>query len=198
MIALVSSCDYFFSWSMILTQFRLTGKKLAEEWDSNEVGLVAAVDCTTGKGKMLCRQLHVQSFPTIMYGDPHRLKEYHGGRKYEELAEFAKQNLVPLCSPPHLDVCDEDTRKRLEEYLALPKEEIRAGLREAENAIRNAKEKYEEEMKALQQKYEEAARVRDETIASVRQNELGLLKAVENFRNKKPEDARKFMIKEEL
>lgn len=133
-----------------------------------------------------------------MYGDPHRLMEYHGGRKYEELSEFAKENLVALCSPTHLELCDEETRKRLEEYLSLSNDEVRVGLREAEKSIRDAKQRYDDEIKALQEKYEVAARVRDETIASVRQNELGLLKAVENFRTKKPEEARKFLIKEEL
>ena len=133
-----------------------------------------------------------------MYGDPHRLKEYHGGRKYEDLSEFANENLVPICSPAHLDLCDEDTRKRLEEYLGMSKDEIRVGLREAEKSIQEAKQKYDEEMKILQEKFAETARVRDETITSVRQNELGLLKAVENFRNKKPEEARKFLVKEEL
>ncbi len=164
----------------------LTGEKLAEEWHRNEVGLVAEVDCTSRNGKLLCEQLDIRSFPTLMYGDPGHLEEYNGGRKYEDLAEFAEENLVPLCSPTKLDLCDEDTRKQIEEYLAMSQEELSALVESEEKKLANAKKAYDEEINALQQKYEEAAKTRDEAYASVREGGMSLMKAVEKVLKLRP------------
>ena len=90
------------------------------------VGLVAEVDCTSSRNiqTKFCDIYGIESFPTIMYGDPNDLEEYNGGRSYEDLAAFAKDNLVPLCSPMNLDLCDEETRDQISKYLAMPQETL--------------------------------------------------------------------------
>lgn len=48
-------------------------EKLATEWESHAVGLIAEVDCTTDDGQPLCEEHNVEGFPTLMSGDPHAL-----------------------------------------------------------------------------------------------------------------------------
>jgi len=87
--------------------------KLMKNWnkgDRAKTTLIADVDCTAD-GKDLCETIGVQGFPTIKWGDPGSLEDYEGGRDYEGLKKFAKENLKPLCSPSNLDLCDDDKKK---------------------------------------------------------------------------------------
>jgi len=97
-------------------------EKLAAEWAGNETGLVAEVDCTAEETKALCSG--VEGFPTLRYGDPGTLDDYSGGREYESLSAFAKENLKPTCGLSNLDLCDEETKKKIEEYQAMSGEEL--------------------------------------------------------------------------
>ena len=98
-------------------------EKLAEEWDGHAVGLVAEVDCT-GEGKPLCDANGVKGFPTLKYGDPSNLEDYQGGRSFKDLSKFATENLKPVCSPTNLDLCDDEKKKQIEEFMALPVSEL--------------------------------------------------------------------------
>merc|ERR1719449_227661 len=91
--------------------------KLIAEWKDSKTGLVADVDCTT-EGKPLCETHGVQGFPTIKYGDPSDLQKYEGGRDFDSLQKFAKENLKPVCSPSNIDLCDADKKKEIEDLQA--------------------------------------------------------------------------------
>jgi hypothetical protein len=54
--------------------------------------LVAEVDCTAD-GESLCKMFDVQGYPTLKWGDPSDLQDYQGGRSYEDLRQFADENL---------------------------------------------------------------------------------------------------------
>lgn len=163
--------------------FLFLGEKLANEWEGHEVGLIAEVDCTSRSGKILCERFDIRSFPTLMYGDPGNLEEYEGSRKYEDLVEFARQNLVPLCSPTNLDLCSEEARSQIERYLAMSKDELQALVEAEENKLVEAKKKYDQEIEALQLKYEEAAQERDEALAAIREGGLEWMKSVSKAMN---------------
>jgi len=79
--------------------------KLMTDFEGSTTSLVADVDCTES-GKDLCETHGVGGFPTIKYGDPGDLKDYQGGRDYEELKKFASENLGPTCGPDYMDLCD--------------------------------------------------------------------------------------------
>lgn len=174
------------------------GEKLAEEWDGNEVGLVAEVDCSSKLGKIFCEYMDIKSFPTLMYGHPNSMEEYEGGRTYQELSEFAKENLVPQCTPTDLDRCDAVTRELIEQYLAKSKQELMAMVKVEEAKLKEAKEKYDAELDALQAKYEEAAKVRDEAIEAVRKGGIHLMKAVVKTKVTPPTITAKKVTTEEL
>jgi hypothetical protein len=103
--------------------------KLREEWDrleaiwedSDYAGVFHANCFIMGD---LCQRVgvkekeHLDSKPTIMYGDPHHLLEYKGGRTFEELKAFAEKVLVPICSIHRLHLCDDEVHGRKKELIA--------------------------------------------------------------------------------
>lgn len=92
--------------------------KLTAEFAGSPTSLVADVDCTA-EGEPLCSTHGVKGYPSIKYGDPSDLKDYQGGRDYEDLKAFADENLGPSCGPASLDLCDEKTKAKYEKYLAM-------------------------------------------------------------------------------
>jgi hypothetical protein len=106
------------------------------------------------------------------------------------MAAFATENLVPLCSPNNLDLCDDETKKQIEEYLAMSKEDLN-GLVKAENAkLGDAKKKFDDEVQALEDRYEDAAKDRDEALAAVRGGGLGLMRSVAKAKEAKAKMAK--------
>lgn len=92
------------------------------------------MDCTT-EGKELCETHGVRGFPTIKYGDPTALEDYAGGRSYEELKQFADENLGPSCGPTNLDLCSDDVRAKIEKYLKMSSGRLEAKIRNLEKVL---------------------------------------------------------------
>lgn len=109
-----------------------------DDFKGSPTSLVADVDCTT-EGKDLCSKHGVSGYPTIKYGDPGELKDYNGGRSYEDLKKFADENLGPSCGPTNLDLCGAEDKEKLEKYMAM-------SLGKLEGKIRNAIKTVEEEV----------------------------------------------------
>merc|ERR1719301_369484 len=99
--------------------------KLMDAYADSKTALVADVDCTSD-GKPLCESNGVQGFPTIKWGDPSALEDYQGGRDYEALKKFAKENLKPMCSPANLDLCDDEKKAKIQELQAMSPEDLKA------------------------------------------------------------------------
>lgn len=152
-------------------------EKLATEWEGNDAGLVAEVDCTAD-GKPLCDENGVRGFPTLKYGDPTALDDYQGGRDFTSLQTFAKDNLKPMCSPSNLDICDDDKKKQIEELMAKSAEELAASIAEEEKKLEAAEETFKAEVEKLQQTYQNLMEAKDATVASVKASGLGLMKSV--------------------
>merc|ERR1711934_625709 len=88
-----------------------------DEFKDSKTALVADVDCTVHQD--LCGKHGVQGYPTIKYGDPNNMEDYQGGRSFDDLQTFAKENLGPSCGPANLDLCDAEQKKAVEEAMAL-------------------------------------------------------------------------------
>merc|ERR1711933_7777 len=126
--------------------------KLMKNWnkgDRAKTSLIADVDCTA-EGKPLCEQVGVEGFPTIKWGDVSNLEVYGGGRDYDALKKFAKENLKPICSPANLDLCDEDKRKEIADLNALSTADLEAKVEEKKKLIKDAESNFETELKKLQ------------------------------------------------
>jgi len=110
-----------------------------DDFKDSPTALVADVDCTT-EGKDLCEKYGVRGYPTIKYGDLGDLKDYNGGRSYEDLKKFAEENLGPTCGPgENLELCDAETKPKMEAYAKMSAGKL-------EGKIRNTIKNYEVEM----------------------------------------------------
>ena len=85
--------------------------------------LVAEVDWSA-EGQTLCDEHVVDGFPTLMYGDPIALEVYQGRRDDDSLANFAKDNLNPVCSPNNIDLCDDAKKAEIKAPMDLPAEKL--------------------------------------------------------------------------
>jgi len=157
--------------------------KLAAEWKDSTTGGVFDVDCTTA-GKALCEQHGVRGYPTIKWGDPSDLQDYKGGRSLSDLQKFAKENLKPVCSPANLDLCDADKKKQIEEFMAMSDSDLDAKIKEKKTEESQLEETFKTEVKALQSKYEQLQKDKEEGLKKVKESGLGLMSAVAAHKKK--------------
>jgi hypothetical protein len=150
--------------------------KLMDEFKDSKTALVADVDCTVHQD--LCGKHGVQGYPTIKYGDPNNMEDYQGGRSFEDLQSFAKENLGPSCGPANLDLCDAEQKKAVEDAMALSAEDLAAKITEGEKKMEDAESTFKSELEKLQKRYEELQKEKEETIANVKKSGLGMLKSV--------------------
>ena len=150
-------------------------EKLGSEWEGNPVGLIAEVDCTT-EGKPLCDANGVKGFPSLKYGDPNALEDYQGGRTYDALAEFAKENLKPVCSPSNIDLCDDEKKAQIETLMAKSADDLAADIVEEEKKLEAAEEAFKASVEELQATYQKLMEDKDAQLAEVKAAGLGLMK----------------------
>eukprot|EP00746_Dinoflagellata_sp_MGD_P120029 gnl/MRDRNA2_/MRDRNA2_55721_c0_seq1.p1 gnl/MRDRNA2_/MRDRNA2_55721_c0~~gnl/MRDRNA2_/MRDRNA2_55721_c0_seq1.p1 ORF type:complete len:140 (+),score=26.52 gnl/MRDRNA2_/MRDRNA2_55721_c0_seq1:224-643(+) len=86
--------------------------QLMEEFENSDVALIADVDCTAA-GKSLCQDNQVRGYPSIKWGDPDDLQDYQGGRDFDSLSKFAKENLHGLPKKSEIDKAIAQLRKKL-------------------------------------------------------------------------------------
>jgi hypothetical protein len=104
--------------------------KLMKDFEGSTTSLVADVDCTES-GKDLCEKFEVKGFPTIKYGDPGDMKDYQGGRDYEELKKFADENLGPTCGPDFMDLCSAKDKEKINKFMAMSEKDLEAKITKA-------------------------------------------------------------------
>jgi len=163
-------------------------EKLAKDWDGHEVGLVAEIDCTA-EGKPLCDANGVRGFPTLKWGDPSALEDYKGGRSYDDLDKFAKSNLKPVCSPANVDLCEGDKKKQIEEFMKLDVAKLDEKIASEEKKLQDAEDAFKEAVEKLQAEYQKLSSDKEKKIEDVREEGLGLLKAVKAHKSKKEKEA---------
>jgi len=148
-----------------------------DEYKDSATALVADVDCTTG-GKSLCETHGVRGYPTIKWGDPSALEDYQGGRSLEDLQKFAAENLKPICSPSNLDLCDDEKKAEIKKFQDMSDADLEAAIAAKKKEIETAEETFNTGLKALQEKYEQLQKDKDEGIKAVKDSGLGLMQAV--------------------
>lgn len=164
--------------------------KLMQTWNESPEGktsLVADVDCTAA-GKSLCDEVGVRGFPTIKFGDPSNLEDYKGGRDYDSLHKFAKENLKPVCSPSNIDLCDAEQKGKIEALQALSASDLKAKISEKEKEMEQAEQDFKDGVEGLQKQYKEMMEKKDAKLAEIKESGLGLMKAVAANAAKKQEE----------
>jgi thioredoxin-like negative regulator of GroEL len=141
--------------------------KLGDEYKSSKTVLIGDVDCT--KEQELCQKFGVQGYPTIKYftgataatGDA-----YNGGRDYDALSAWAKDNLGPSCGAENIDLCDADQKAAIQAKQKLSDAELDAEIAAVEAELKAADTELEELLKSLQSQYEAGKKKKDDTIAA--------------------------------
>lgn len=128
--------------------------KLMDDFKDSKTSLVADVDCTA-EGKDLCEKNGVTGFPTIKHGDPTDLKDYSGGRSYDDLKKFADENLGPSCSPENIDLCTDDDKALIQKFQAMTDDELDKEIAEVDAKISKAEEKSTKAVAKLQSQIED-------------------------------------------
>lgn len=146
-----------------------------------KTGLIADVDCT-GEGKPLCEEHGVKGFPALKWGDPSALEDYQGGRDYDTLKKFVLENIKPMCSIANLDLCTEEKKNEIEAFQALPVDQLRTQVKEKEDAMKDASDKFDKEVETLQGNYKKFGETKKETIDQIKSSGLQLMKAVYKYR----------------
>jgi len=157
--------------------------KLMKQYKDDKTKLIADVDCTA-KGQPLCETHGVRGYPTIKHGDPSALEDYQGGRTLSDMKKFA-EGLKALCSPSNMDLCDADSKAKIEELQALAASDLADKIKEEEKKISDAEENFKTEVEKLQKQYNELSTTKDTAIADVKAGGLGLMKSVQAAAGKK-------------
>jgi len=157
--------------------------KLMKDFEGSDSQLVADVDCTT-EGKPLCESNGVRGYPTIKWGDPSALEDYQGGRDYKSLKKFCDEKLKPMCSPSNIDLCDDDKKAEIEKFMAMSDADLEKLIEDKEGEITSAEEEFKTFVEGLQSQYQEGMKKKDETLDSIKESGLGLMKAVKTAKKK--------------
>jgi len=171
---------FFAPWCGHCKTMKPAWDKLMKNWNKGErvkTSLIADVDCT-GDAKPICDEVGVKGFPTLKWGEAGNLEDYDGGRDYDALKAFAKENLKPICSPANIDLCNDDKKKEIAELNALDVAVLEAKVEEKKKIIKDTEEKFEADLKALQDTYQQLQDGKDATIKEIKASGLGLMSAV--------------------
>merc|ERR1719330_1808594 len=132
--------------------------KLTEEYENSKDVMVAQVDCS-GPGEGLCHEVGTKAYPTIKYGHPHHLKDYTGGRSYEEEKELVKK------------------------FQAMSLTDRILAIGEKEKAIKKLESDFKGFTESLQRKWKVAEEKKEKEVRDVlgKGSNLDLLRAVHNY-----------------
>lgn len=168
---------FFAPWCGHCKKLKPDWDKLMDEFAGSATQLVADVDCTAG-GKPLCDENGVKGYPTLKWGDPSDLQDYQGGRSFDDLKNFATENLKPLCSVKNIDLCDADKKAEIEKYQSMDSAALLAAVVAEEKKLEAAEEFFKSEVQKLQDTYTKLSEDKEKTIADVKASGLGLMKSV--------------------
>merc|ERR1711972_1132983 len=128
--------------------------------------LVADVDCTA-EGKSLCEVVGVEGFPTIKHGDPSDLQDYEGGRDFSSLKQFA-DDLGPLCSPTNIDLCSEEKKAQIKNYVSMGATKLDEMISSKEAEVKKLQSDFDAFLEGLQKQYEEANTKKEADIKAIK------------------------------
>lgn len=173
---------YFAPWCGHCKALKPDWDKLMEKFAGSTTQLVADVDCDA-EGEPLCQDL--QGYPTLKWGEPDNLNEYEGGRDYESLEAFVMESLKPTCSPTNIDLCDDATKTKIQQFQALADDDLTALIEADEKKLADAEEAFMAEVEKLQETYNNLAATKDETFFNIKSSGLSLMKSIKAANSKK-------------
>ena len=146
---------FFAPWCGHCKAMKPAWDQLMEDYKDSKTALVADVDCTAEENQELCAEHGVEGFPTIKFGDPDDLDDYDGARDYDELKEFADEELKPKCSPYNMELCNDEEKAQIQKYFDLiPTGELQEMLEEKEGELADLEDQFADAVEKLQEQYQ--------------------------------------------
>ncbi|KAL3758439.1 hypothetical protein ACHAWU_005439 [Discostella pseudostelligera] len=141
--------------------------------NNNNNILIGSIDCTDSpKGKDLCGRFEIVGLPTLLFGDASLggiyLEEYSGDKTFGDLKEFAIEHLVAKCNPGNLDACTPESRKDMEEYIAMSYSELNERISALEKKQEELKDSFKDMFAKLQKQYDEMLTEREIQIVKAK------------------------------
>lgn len=159
--------------------------EFAEKWKDHPVGFVGKIDCTTNTGKILCDEHGIRGYPSLMWGDPAHLKPFEGEHTPSEYEKFAEEHLSePMCNVANADICDLESKEKIEKLLAMDESELDALIKEEEDKLVGIEKQYSDSVAQLQARYTKLLGEKDDKVKQVRQKGLATLRSVRAFKEK--------------
>jgi len=144
-------------------------EKLGKDWDGHDTALIGEVDCTDDENDPLCEKFNVDGFPTLMWGDPSAADQYDGGRDYDSLSEFAKENISkPICSLARMEVCTDEEKKIFAEIEALSDDDISKKAQDLSDAAKAEEKKFDKAVEEIQNQYDELVKANQAALAKLK------------------------------
>ena len=159
-------------------------EELAKKWADDDIGLIAEVDCTVEEG--MCDDHKIEGYPAVKYGDPAALEIYHGKHDFDSLNKFAEDNLKPICRAANLHLCEGKQKKLIGKFMAMTSEDLEKTITEQEQKSKDTGDKFDTEVKELQNKFDQLLDDKDKQIAFITENSLGMMKKVAEQRGVAP------------
>ncbi|CAB9510230.1 disulfide-isomerase-like protein EhSep2 [Seminavis robusta] len=166
---------FFAPWCAHCKKMKPDWDKLMAEFEDSKTQLVAEVDCTSDGGKPLCEANNIRGYPTLKWGDPAELEDYSGGRDLETLKTFAQENLKPLCSPTHMELCDKDHQTEIKKYLGMGAKKLQKQIDAKQKEVSKVEADFKKQTEQLQKQYKDATAKKDEKIAKIKRDGLSLM-----------------------
>lgn len=168
-------------WSENCKKMKAAWDQLVGEYENSKDVMVAQVDCS-GPGEGVCHELGAKAYPTLKYGQPHHLRDYKGGRSYEDLKAFAA-GLGPHCHPDTLQACTEEEKQLVKKFQAMSLTDRILAIGEKEKAIKKLESDFKGLGEVLQRKWKVAEEEKNKEVRDVfgRGGNLELLKAIHNY-----------------
>jgi len=169
---------FFAPWCGHCKALKPAWDKLGDEYKSSKTVVIVDVDCT--KEQDLCQKYGVSGYPTLKYftgataatGDA-----YNGGRDYDTLSAWAKDNLGPSCGAENIDLCDDDQKAAIKTKMAMSEADLDKEVEGFETEMKTAETELEELLKSLQAQYEAGKTKKDDVVADV-SPKLAMLRSV--------------------
>uniref|UniRef100_A0A7S1AZG8 Uncharacterized protein n=1 Tax=Noctiluca scintillans TaxID=2966 RepID=A0A7S1AZG8_NOCSC len=117
------------------------------------------------------------------------MEDYKGGRDFAAFEKFASENLVPLCSPANIDLCDDEKKAVIAGLQALSLADLNSKIEDGKAKLKSLEEEFEVGVKGLQARYQELQTEKETGIEAVKSSGMSLMQSVLNARTKNGESS---------
>lgn len=159
-------------------QMHIAWERLGDEFVNDSNVVIGRVNCDVEQ--TLCERFNILGTPTLLYGSPHDLQEYGGDKDFVSLNAWARQVLVPVCSPDHIAACSESEKLQMDTWMKLSLQDIEDMIQSVLDRETRVQQEFQASVEELQRHYD--ALQQDHTMHCARiQRNVQLLKSVKDF-----------------